>query len=513
MVIDAKVMDPVPLLTGRSNYLEWEVTITSIFRDLDLWNKVGGIEVLNAEIEAMKLASGKAVTSTSQKDLMKQVELISILDVDDEMSTEQKQDILYNSDHKVDDVENQQKEQLHEETDEETKENAKLKEEFRRRIDQLGRQKLQQKEEIQAQRDAEASWLILRNIEPSIVAQIRTLSSAREMWKKLQFLYIGPDSIRRGHVYEQLARLCYGDCKNMLEYVHYFQELVAQLTQLGRPLSNFHAAHQLIAGLGMHYQAFQDRKRSLGDELEEQPLAGICAELVDEELKVDLEIRKSTFPFVVPTQEQQQQQPEHVMGEVIKEDQWVVRGTERPELPSMVHSPSRRPVDDAIADIVKEETDIDAVIESPISSFTVAAQDQKSNDEVKANVISPEEKTESNMEIERQPFSFNIPAQKEVQKQQKTQTQFQVLKDNVLDNQVRTVPKVSHGRKKKKTVEYCKYCQKYGHSDEICRNIPNKLRSRSKNSSSSSKRMETSASSSEVNFPYIAPKNPNRNWW
>lgn len=509
MVIDAKVMDSVPLLTGRSNYLEWEATITSIFRDLDLWDKVGGIEVLNAEIEAMKLASGKAVTSSSQKDLMKQVELISILDVDDDMKTEQKQDILYNSDQKVDDVENQQKEQLHEETDEETKENAKLKEEFRRRIDQLGRQKLQQKEEIQAQRDAEASWLILRNVEPSIVAQIRTLSSAREMWKKLQLLYIGPDSIRRGHVYERLACLSYGNCKNVLEYVHYFQELVAQLTQLGRPLSNFHAIHQLIAGLGMHHQAFQDRKRSLGDELEEQPLAGICAELVDEEFKVDLEIRKSTFPFIAPTQEQQQ--PEHVMCDAIKEDQWVVRGTERPELPSVAHSPSRRPVDDAIADIVKEETDVNAVIESPISSFAVAAQDQKSNDEVKDNVISPEEKTESNMEIERQPFSFNIPAQEEVQKQQKTQ--FQVMKDNVLDKQLRTVPKVSQRRRKKKSDEYCKHCQKFGHSDEECRNIQNKLRSRSKNSSSSSKRMETSASSSEVNFTYTAPKNPNRNWW
>ena len=506
MVIDTKVMDSVPLLTGSSNYLEWEATITSIFRDLELWDKVGGIEILNAEIEALKLTSGGVMTSTTEKDLMKQVELISILDVDDDMKAEQKQDVISNSNRKVGDVNDEPKEQLHEETDEETKENAKLKKEFRRRIDQLGRQKLQQREEIQAHRDAEASWLILRNVEPSIVAQIRTLSSAREMWKKLQLLYIGPDSIRRGHVYERLARLSYENCKNMLEYVHNFQELVAQLTQLGRPLSNFHAVHQLIAGLGMHHRAFQDRKRRLGDELEEQLLAGLCVELVDEEFD---EIRKSTFPFIVPTQEQQQ--PEHDAGDAVREEQWAIKGTERSELPSMSHAPSRQPVDDAIADIVKEEIDANAAIETPMMSLTVAAQDQQAIDEVKSDVISPKEKAGNDTENERQPFSFNIPAQKEDQRQQ--QTRFKVMKENVLEKQVHTVSGVSPRRRRKKKSAYCKHCQKYGHDEDECRNMPNILRSRSKNSSSSSKHMETSASSSEVNFTYTAPRNPNRNWW
>ena len=506
MFIDAKTMDSVPLLSGPSNYLEWEATITSVFRDLNLWDKVGGIEVLNAEIEAMKLTSGEALASKTEKNLIKQVELISILDVDDDdIKTEQKQDATCNGYPKVYDEKDEPKEQLHEETDEETKENAKLKKEFRRRIDQLGRQKLQQKEEIQAQRDAEASWLILRNVEPSIVAQIRTLSSAREMWKKLQLLYIGPDSIRRGYIYERLARLSYENCKNMLEYVHNFQELVAQMTQLSRPLSNFHAVHQLIAGLGMHYQAFQDRKRSLGDKLEEQSLAHICAEVVDEESKANSEIRESTFPFVIPTQERQHF--EHVVNDAVREEQ--VEGTERPELPSMAHAPSRQPVDDAIADVVNEETNANAETESPIVSLPVSIPEQQPNDEIRSNVVSPVEQTEDDMENERQPFSFNIPAQKKDQRQQ--QTQFPVMKENVLEKQVHAVPKVSDRRKKKS--EYCKHCQKYGHNEEDCRNVQYKLRSMSKNSSGSSKRMGTSASSSEVNFTYTAAKNPNRNWW
>ena len=513
--IEAELMASVPLLTGPSNYLAWEDAITSVLRNLGIWSRVGGIEVLNAEIEAAAKTAAGPAASDVEKDLSTQVELINILDDDDEdMSFEREKKALFSEKEDGKSEKEWLREQTDEQADEETKETANLRKEFRRRIDQLGRQKQQLKEELQARKDAEASWLIMRNVEPSVVAQIRTLSTAREMWKKLQFLYIGAKPMQRQLVYARLARLTYENCKSMQDYVNEYQELVAQMKQLDRPLSKFHATHQLLVGLGLHYQDFQDRKHSIGDELEDQPLASLCAELVAEESNANAELRTPTFPFTVPAQERQPLN--NVIAEAVREEQWAYEGTETTSLPFAVPASSHQPPDDVVADVVNEENDAaETGMESPMIANTTSGQNwqepqvQQPNDD-KHSAVVDEENADNNTETKTFPFSFNLPTQKEEWKHERTRSHIRTA--NPLEMPAQASPKRSKAPKKKKN-DYCKHCQKYGHTEEGCRALHYQLRSTVKNISDSSKHKDPSTSSSEVSFSYTPARNPNRNWW
>ena len=511
----------------------------SVLRNLNTWNRVGGIEVLNAEIEATANTTEGVAASNAEKDLLTQVELINIHDDDDDdvgTTVEQSEGIFHDRKDEERSEKEKLKEQMDEQMDEETKETVDLRKEFRKRIDQLGRQKQQLKEEHQARKDAEASWLIMRNVEPFIVAQIRTLSSAREMWKKLQSLYLGAEPMQRQHVYRHFAQLTYESCKSMQDYVNEFQELVAQMTLLGRPLSKFHTTHQLIVGLGIHYQAFQDRKYGLGDRLEEQPLADLCSELVDEETKANSEIRSPTFSYTYPTQGPRPL--DNIVGEIAREERQAHQTYERSSFSFVAPASSNQPADDVIADAKEENENAEAELEGPTIVRSKPAQEQEEHQEDqegereeqeehqryqqggeqedqdlnvdKSSVAIDEETVNENPQAKRSPISFTFPNIGENQAHEGAQPRSQ--KVNPLEKHAQAALKRSKAPKKKKS-DFCRHCQKYGHNEETCRALHYSLRSRDKNSSDSSKHKEPSNSSSEISFSYTPARNPNRNWW
>ena len=292
--------DSVPMLTGVGNYPQWEIRMTIFLKRRGLWN------VIDSQEDADKTAKPIAVMVTSSTQTGESNEVLQgpadveshedlmILSDTDENQVSRDLDAVINDTTGADyfAVEQQRTEQLERELEDLRFQNQALDDiERSKRIEEamergrLIEEKIQlakKEQEEHQRREEEASWLIMCNVEPSIVARIRSLSSAREMWNVLQVLHMGTEPDQLWKTYHKLYFLNYRHCADMQEYVDTFMGIVTKLSHLGRPLQHSLAIFHLFEGLkGMHAEL--RRRFDLEQEFETISLKDLCNQLLEEE--------------------------------------------------------------------------------------------------------------------------------------------------------------------------------------------------------------------------------------